>query len=172
MKNTTVAIAAIICLTISSCSVKKEETGMSVVAKNNLEAIRGITQCFKEKNFTDLGKYVAEDCIDHSGVDGDLKGLAQMKAEYEKWAPMFDMSKRKVIKELADDEYAMVWMSFEGTMQTDDMGLKKGMVFEKTDVEIARFKDGKVVEHWTMVQPDNLSNGVPQSIKASAEIKN
>lgn len=172
MKKVTVVLAVVTCLVISSCTLKKEEAEMSVVAKNNLEAIRGITRCFKEKNFTNLGKYVADDCIDHSGIDGDLKGLAQMKAEYEKWAPMFDMSKRKVIKELADDEYAMVWMSFEGTMQTDDMGLKKGTVFEKTDVEIARFKDGKVVEHWTMVQPDNLSNGVPQSIKASAEIKN
>lgn len=171
MKKLTLAFLAATCLIVSACTSKREETGMSMTAKNNLEAIRGITRCFKEKNFTNLGRYVAEDCIDHSGIDGDLKGLAQMKAEYEKWAPMFDMSKRKVIKELADDEYAMVWMSFEGTMQTNDMGLKKGTIFEKTDVEIARFKDGKVVEHWTMVQPDNLSNGVPQSIKVSAAIK-
>src|SRR5262245_34848552 len=95
-------------LLFSSCSERKENV-MSGKAVKNLEAMHGINNCFIEKDFNKLGNYVAENCIDHSG---GLKGLKSMKAEYEKWAPMFKITRSEVIKELSDDEFAMVWMRF------------------------------------------------------------
>lgn len=147
-------------LPLSSCKSKKS-IGITEKGKTNLEAMHGIRQCFIEKDFSKLGNYVDVDCLDHSGDQGDLKGLDKMRAEYEKWAPMFDITKSEVIKEMADDEYAFVWVRFTGTMKMKEMGMKPGTKFSKTDVEVARFKDGKVVEHWTFIEPMDMKQVVP-----------
>lgn len=125
---------------------------MSLKAKGNLEAMHGILKCFEIKDFTELGKYVADDCVDHY-MEGELVGLAKMKEEYEKWIGMSKNSPIKSKVEFANDDYVMIWTSFEETMIVDAMGMKKGDVFHKTDIELARFKDGKAVEHWTFMEP-------------------
>lgn len=125
---------------------------MSLKAKSNLEAMHGILKCFEKKDFTELGKFVADDCIDHY-MEGELKGLVKMKEEYEKWIGMSQNSPIKSKVEFANDDFVMIWTSFEETMLMDAMGMKKGQVFHKTDIELARFKDGKAVEHWTFMEP-------------------
>ena len=74
--------AGFICL-LTSCESKKE-AGMSEKAQKNLDAVHGVNKSFDTKDFSKLGDYIAEDCIDHAGEMGDIKGLANMKAEFEK----------------------------------------------------------------------------------------
>src|SRR6187399_614931 len=83
--------------------------GPSAAAKKNLDAMHGVTQCFDTKDFSKLGDYIAEDAIDHAGENGDVKGLANMKAAFEKMVADNETSKTEVIKEIADDEYVMSW---------------------------------------------------------------
>lgn len=129
---------------------------MSATATKNLEAMRGITKCFDTKDFSKLGDYIAEDGIDHSGEQGYIKGLANMKAEFEKMVAAYENSKTEVIKELADDDYVMTWQRYTGTMKTDQMGLKTGDKFDMTVIEVGKFKDGKAVEHWSFMQPADM----------------
>ena len=138
---------------IVSCSSKKEDGGMSATTKKNLEASHGITKCFDSKDFSKLGDFIAEDCIDHSGENGEIKGLANMKTEYAKMLDGFENSKTEIIKELADDEYVMTWQRYSGTLKTDNMGMKAGDKYVTSAIEVSKFKDGKAVEHWTMMEP-------------------
>lgn len=166
-----VLIATCFVLLLGSCSEKKEDVNsMSSTAKKNLAAMKGIIKCFEKKNFSNLGDYVAEDCIDHY-MEGDLKGLAKMKAEYEKWIGMSDNSPITSKVEFANDEYVLIWTSFEETMKIDAMGMKKGQVFKKTDMEMARFKDGKAVEHWTFIEPAVMMQMMGQTKPAPATDK-
>lgn len=130
----------------------EDVNSMSLKAKGNLEAMHGILKCFEVKNFDSLNKFVAEDCIDHY-MEGELKGLKAMKEEYEKWIGMSKNSPIKSKVEFANDDFVMIWTSFEETMLMDAMGMKKGDVFHKTDIELARFENGKAVEHWTFMEP-------------------
>jgi predicted ester cyclase len=129
---------------------------MTDKAKNNLQSMHGIINCFDTKDFSKLGKYIDVNAIDHAGETGDINGLTNMKAAYEKMVTTFESSKTKVIKELVDDEFVMSWLQFSGTMKTDQMGMKAGDKFETTSLEVAKFKNGKVVEHWVFMQPAEI----------------
>ena len=141
---------------IVSCNSKKDAGGMSATTKKNVEAMHGITKCFDTKDLSKLGDFIAEDAIDHSGENGDIKGLANMKTEYAKMLDGFEGSKTEIIKELADDEYVMTWQRYSGTLKTDQMGMKAGEKYVTTAVEVAKFKDGKAIEHWTMMEPAEM----------------
>ena len=135
---------------------------MSDAAKKNLQAMHGISKCFDTKDFSKIGDYIAEDAIDHhTDEQGDIKGLANMKAAYEKMVVGYDNSKSEVIKELADDEYVMSWLRFTGTMKMDQMGMKAGSKIDMSALEVAKFKDGKATEHWTFMQPSDMMKMMP-----------
>ncbi len=146
--------AGVICL-LTSCSEKKEG-GTSDKAKKNMDAMHGITKSFDTKDFSKLGDYIAEDGIDHAGEQGDIKGLANMKTEFEKMVAAYENSKTEVIKEMADDEYVMSWQRYTGTMKMEQMGMKAGDKYDMTAIEVAKFKDGKAVEHWSFMQPSDM----------------
>ena len=156
MKKLPLMLLSVSLFFIVSCNSKKEAGGMSATAKKNMEAMHGITKCFDSKDMSKLGDFIAEDCIDHSGENGDIKGLANMKTEYAKMLDGFTDSKTEIIKELADDEYVMTWQRYSGTLKTDNMGMKAGEKYISSAVEVAKFKDGKVVEHWTMMEPAEM----------------
>jgi predicted ester cyclase len=160
MKKLLVILSAVCICLFTSCSGKKEG-GMSATAKKNQEAMRGVTKCFDTKDFSKLGDYIAEDGIEHAGEKGDIKGLANMKAEFEKMVAGYENSTTEVIKELADDDYVMTWQRYKGTLKTDQMGMKAGDKFDMSALEVAKFKDGKAVEHWTFMQPSDMMKMMP-----------
>jgi ketosteroid isomerase-like protein len=57
---------------------------------------------------------------------------------------------------MADDEYVIVWSKISGTVKTDMMGMKAGQSYNMTCVDIAKFKDGKAVEHWIYMDPKDM----------------
>jgi predicted ester cyclase len=144
---------SILCIGFLSCN---NEGTQSAAAKKNLEAMHGVQKAFDTRDFSKLGDYIAEDAVDHAGESGDIKGLAALKAEYEKMTSAMTDTKSEVIKELADDEYVMSWMRFSGTMKVDMMGYKAGDKYDMKAIELAKFKDGKAIEHWTFLEPKDM----------------
>lgn len=155
MKKYLFTLVAGATLLFSSCTAKNEG-GMSAAAKKNLEANQAITKCFETGDFSKLGDYIAEDAVDHAGQQGDVNGLANIKTEMEKMISGMSDMKSEIIKELADDEYVMSWMKVSGTLKTDMMGMKAGDKIDGRSIELSRFKDGKVVEHWTFMEPSEF----------------
>lgn len=149
-----------------------ETGGLSETAQKNLDAMHGIAKCFDTKDFSNIGDFIAADAVDHAGQTGDVVGLENMKAEFEKWSAGNEDAKSEVIKELADDEYVMSWMRFTGKVSKDtpEMGMKAGDSYDMKAIELIRCKDGKIVEHWTFMTPDemmkmmgNMSQGMPDA---------
>ena len=134
-----------------SCNTKSEG-GLSPTAQKNLDAMHGVSASFESKDFSKLGDYIAADAVDHSGDNGDIKGLDSIRAAFVKEDAGFDNMKTEYIKDLADDEYAMSWEHFTGTYKTDMMGHRAGDKFDLKSIEVAKFKDGKATEHWSMME--------------------
>jgi predicted ester cyclase len=144
---------------VSLCAIScnnKSDSGISPTAQKNLDAMHGVTGTIESKDFSKLGDYIADDAVDHAGDNGDIKGLANMKTEFTKEAAGMDGVKADVIKELADDEYAMQWLHVTGSYKTAGMGHKAGDKFDMKSIELAKFKDGKAIEHWSMMEPADL----------------
>jgi len=150
MKKLLIAMPVALCICCMSCN-DKGGGGMSDAAKKNLDAMHGVQKCFETKNFDKIGDYIAEDGVDHSGMEGEVKGLANIKAEMIKMAAMSEGDKTEIIKELADDEWVMSYCRYTGISKTAEMGMKPGDKMDMHAVEIVKFKDGKAVEHWSMV---------------------
>lgn len=157
-------IAPAIAFFLFSCN----SGGPSPIVQKNMDAMHGVRDCFDKKDFSKLGDYVTEDAIDHAGEHGDIKGLGAMRTQFEKWSGEVDDPKTETIKELYDEEYGMSWNRYSGISKKDQMGLKAGDKMEMTSIEVAKFKDGKITEHWTFMTMDEMMKAMGPMPDAAA----
>jgi predicted SnoaL-like aldol condensation-catalyzing enzyme len=147
-------LSGLFCLAVlAGCNDKS--SGPSPAAQRNLDTEKGIRDAIANKELNKLGDYIANDCIDHSGDHGDIKGLDSIKAQIQVWLAMTD-GKTEIVKELADDDYVMSWQHSTGKYKTTGYGHKPGDPFDLQEMEVVRFKDGKAVEHWSMMPPADV----------------
>lgn len=130
--------------------------GMSATAKKNKEVNTAIMKAYEAGDFSKMGDYIAADAVDHAGETGDVKGLDSIVATMKRYHDQTENMKTEVFREMADDEYVIVWSKVSGTAKTDGMGMKAGQSFTMTGVDIAKFKDGKAVEHWLYMDPKEM----------------
>ena len=92
---------------------------------------------------------VADDFIDHTDR-GDKIGRDSLKAMVN-WvhANMKD-AKTETVREMAEGDYVFSWMRYTGTSD-GTMGMPNGP-YDMNAIEVAKFKDGKAVEHWNFME--------------------
>ena len=139
----------LMCVAIGSICISCNDSGNSVAAKKNMEVNEAITKAYESGDFSKMSDYIAEDAIDHSGEKGDVKGRDNIIAEMKRYRTMMPDIKSVTTKTLADDEYVFTWSITEGTMN--------GQKISMTGVDIAKFKDGKAVEHWMYMDPKEVT---------------
>ena len=149
MKKFLFASAVALCCFCMSCN--NNSGGLSPTAQKNLDACHGVEKAFETKDFSKIGDYIAEDGIDHSGMEGEVKGLANLKASFDKMAAMTEDDKTERVMEMANDEYVMTWNKYSGKMKADGMGMKAGETYHMSAVELSKFKDGKATDHWSFM---------------------
>ena len=147
MKKLVFAIVfAVICL----CS-DGQKSSMSSTAQKNLASAKAVVKMFESGDYSNIGDYIAADAVDHSGMQGEVKGLDSIKAMFNQVSTMMGNFKNDVVRELADDEYVFQWMKETSTAKKDAMGMKAGQTVTMDAIEVTRFSNGKIVEHWTFM---------------------
>lgn len=142
-------------VTIAVCSllVSCNSGGPSAATKKNLEVNDAITKAYQSGDFTKMSDYIAADAVDHGGENGDIKGLDSIVASMKRYHAMMPDAKMLMSRSLADDEYVFTWSKMSGTMG--------GKVLEMNSVDVAKFKDGKAVEHWVYMDPADMAKMMP-----------
>jgi hypothetical protein len=133
--------------------------GTSEKAKKNLDNINGVVKMFETGDFSKAGDYIAADATDHSSPKGEIKGLDSIKAMFNFYGSMMSDTKNEIVKELADDEYAIVWLKQSWTATKDDpmMHLKAGEKGHQETVEVTKHNaDGKITDHWGFMSMDEM----------------
>jgi predicted SnoaL-like aldol condensation-catalyzing enzyme len=153
MKKLLFAFAFAVSCFFISC---QPNAGMSDTAKKNLETAQAVAKMFESGDFSKIGDYIAADAVDHAGMNGDVKGLDSLKASFAQMSGMMTDMKSEIVKELADDEYTFQWMKQTSTMKVDAMGMKAGTRNTFDAIEVSKFKDGKITEHWTFLSTTDL----------------
>jgi len=154
------------CVVIVSCN--EHTAGPSDKAKKNLETNRAILKMFESGDFSKTGDYIAADAVDHSGPQGEVKGLDSIKAMFQMFSSTMSDTKAEVVKELADDEYSMVWIRQTWTQAKDDamMGMKAGQQGDMQTIELCKHgADGKITDHWGFMSMADMQKMMPQMPK-------
>jgi predicted SnoaL-like aldol condensation-catalyzing enzyme len=137
-----------------SCS-DKGGAGTSEKAKKNLETNHAIMKMFQSGDWSKVDQYLDKDAVDHgaSMTGGDVVGIDSIKANFAMMTQMMSNLEYKVVKELADDDYVMSWMEQSATSNVDspEWGMKKGQRNTYNSIEVSKFKDGKVTDHWSFM---------------------
>jgi len=135
----------------SACNNEPKVAGSTdETSKRNIEVAHIINEAFRTGDASKIDSVVSPEYIDHTDR-GDMKGVDSLKAGI-KWIHenMKDM-KMELRKQWADNEYVSSWMRFTGINNTAMPGFAAGP-YDWNTIELTRYKDGKLVEHWGFME--------------------
>ncbi|MEJ7625934.1 MAG: nuclear transport factor 2 family protein [Ferruginibacter sp.] len=155
--NKYIKLSIALLIFITSCTAKKTDSKEDTSAITNAAAIKKINEAIQTGNVSQLGNYIDADVVDHASPMGEVKGLENMKAMLGKIHTMGTNMKMEVIKTVADDEYVFEWMRLSGTTATTDFGMPVGTNYDINSVQVSKFRNGKLVEHWEFMQPADMA---------------
>ncbi len=144
-----------------SCSGKGG--GMSDAAKKNLDNDHAINTAIQTGDTSKLANVFADNCVDHTGMTGEVKGATAIKAELASIHTMSADMKTEVVSEVANDDYSYEWLHWTGTSAIDGMGMKKGQKFDMNGLEVTKHdKDSKATDHWEFTLNSDIAKMMPQ----------
>ena len=143
---------------MATAQVKKDMS----LPKKNLAAFAVIEKAFETGDTSKINSVVATDFIEHS-ERGELNRDSLKSMVLWMHTQMANMKTVKV-STVADDNYVMALRHYTGTSDGSPGMPPKGESYNMKSVEVARFKNGKAVEHWVyMEMTDMMKMMVPPS---------
>lgn len=121
-----------------------EKMTTSPLAQKNLDAMHAVDKAFQTGDVSKLDSFIAADFIDHTDK-GVKKGVDSLKTMIKMSHDANPSMKMEVVKELADDEYAMSMMHYTGT---GDGKMMPAGPYDMHSLEVVKFNNGKAIEHW------------------------
>ena len=149
------AFAGLLC-TFTSCDSKTESTAMTkenTPEEKNISSFGIISKAFDTGDITGIDSVVADDFVDHRDY-GEVKGKDSLKAMITTMHKNMTDMKTETVNTAANGDYVYGWMHYKGTSD-GSMGMPKGP-YDMTAIELAKFKDGKAVEHWSFMQAADM----------------
>ena len=174
MKKLAFAFSAVILSCFITCTNNAAHEGASEKAHKNMENFKAVISMFEKGDFSKAGDYIATDAVDHFGPVGEVKGLDSLKAMFTQMSSGMSNVKNEIMKDLADDDYSMVWIRQTWTQTKDDpmMGMKAGQNGDMQTVEVCKHgADGKITDHWGFMSMADMMKMMPQMPKDTSGAK-
>ena len=107
-------------------------------------------EIFGRKELSNLHRYMREDYIQHNPlVPQGLAGFKQFFADWFKAVPDWNYSLTKIV---AEGDTVWVYGMYSGTHRGDWLGIPAtNRSYSITAVDIFRIQDGKLAEHWDVI---------------------
>jgi steroid delta-isomerase-like uncharacterized protein len=123
-----------------------------MATKDNKELVRKFWEVAEKGDYDAFGDYITEDSVDHSPMPGQPPGLEGVKYICKMLkAAMPDFS-QEIVDMVAEGDRVVVRAVSRGTHQGEMMGLPPtGKQVQIDEIHIVRVKDGKMTEHWGLV---------------------
>lgn len=107
-------------------------------------------EVFGKKDLSNLGRYMREDYIQHNPLVP--QGSAGFKAFFSDWfsaVPDWDYTLTRIV---ADENSVWVYGVYSGTQKGEWLGIPaSGNRYSIAAVDIFRVEDGKLAEHWDVI---------------------
>ncbi len=110
---------------------------------------------FVNKDLTNLEAYMHPDYIQHNPfVDQGIEGFRGFFSDWFTSIPDFSYTLKNII---ADEEYVWVYGTYTGTHTNTWLGIDaSNQVYAFDAVDIFRVEDGKLAEHWDVLDLQTL----------------
>ena len=146
------AAAGLLCI-LWSCNEAKEDT--TKTTKPPMSA-RAVYDAIESGDVSKLDSFLAKDIVDHSDR-GDIVGRDSVKAEIADIHNHFSDLKMDIISEASDGDYGFTLHTFKGVAKDSTMGMPVGTKVDSKGVDVVRFKDNMIVEHWMFYEAQEMT---------------
>ena len=149
------AVAGLFCI-FTACNDEKTgsaDNGNTAAEQKNLAASQTISKAFGSGDVNSIDSVVADDFLDHTDR-GDKTGRDSLKSMIKWVKENFKDQKVETVREVADGDYVWSWMRYTGT-SNGMMGMPNGP-YDMQAIELAKFKDGKAIEHWSFMETQDM----------------
>lgn len=110
---------------------------------------RIVEQMFNCHDLAAADRYVAADCVDHSGFPGQAPGLAGMKARWGMLLVAFPDFCITIEDLIAEGDKVSMRATGRGTHRGEFFGVPAtDTSVSFTEINLSRIVDGHMVEHW------------------------
>jgi predicted SnoaL-like aldol condensation-catalyzing enzyme len=112
-------------------------------------------QVFTEKDLSQIDTFITENYIQHNPlVAQGREGFYDFFKSWFESVPNFSYTLKNII---VNDEYVWVYGSYSGTPTKEWLGIPaRGNTYEFNGVDIFRIEDGKLAEHWDVLDVYSL----------------
>jgi predicted ester cyclase len=156
-----IALTMVKCCLLSCGGTGSGNGEMTDTEKKNLETARSVSKMFETGDWSKIGDYIDANATDHAAMEGDVTGLDNIKASLAKMTANMGDMKNEPVQEVAEGDYVYQWLKESGTPKADEMGMKAGVRQTFSMIEVSKFKDGKIIEHWSFMDVKDMMKMMP-----------
>ena len=149
------AFAGLLCI-CTSCDSHvgtTSDSGKDSTQAKNLAAFDVVSKAFDSGDTGGIDSVVADNFVDHTDR-GEVKGRDSLKAMITMMHNTMKGMKTETLNTAASGDYVYGWMHYSGNSD-GAMGMPPGP-YDMTSIELVKFNDGKAVEHWAFMQPQDM----------------
>ena len=153
--------AGLLCISTGckdSAKVSAASSTDNAATQKNLDANKLISNAFENGDASAVDSVVAEDFVDHT-EHGPVKGRDSLKAMIKMVHDYNKDMKMETIHEMGDNDYVFSWVRLTGT---SDGRMMPAGPYDWHAIEVSKFKDGKIVEHWEFDDPAEMMKMMSQ----------
>jgi len=128
------------------------------MAQQPNEVVRSFVREYQERRDEGaFGRFLASDVIDHTPTPGTAPGAEGVRQVFQMlWSGMPDM-RVDIHQQIAEGDMVVTRKSFVGTHKGELFGVPPtGRDIHLDVIDIVRVADGKIVEHWNLVDTFGL----------------
>lgn len=163
MKQVLFAAATVVCCMLYSCQNASNSNMANSQGEKNKMSTHDIYQGIETGDTSKLTS-IADDAIDHMGPHGtEINGgdnIKKMLADMHNHVKDLKLESTVMGTDSTGD-YVFSLCRFTGTTVDSSMGMPAGGKMDSKSVDVIRFKDGKAVEHWGFMDPQEMMKMMP-----------
>ena len=166
MKKLFLSITCIITCFLISCNQPASTPGTDTTkstdvapsqAEKNKAGTMAVYKAFETGDMSGLDSVIDKDVVDHNaGPSGEIKGLDSLKKMFTQMHDNIADLKIESIANATDGDYDFDLNHMTGTTKTAFMGMPANTKLDMMSVDVVKIKDGKAVEHWGYMDPNEM----------------
>jgi predicted SnoaL-like aldol condensation-catalyzing enzyme len=143
--------------TATTDTVKGTDSTSSQAEKNRAGTM-AVYKAFETGDMSGLDSFIDKDVVDHNaGPDGEIRGLDSLKKMFTRMHDNISDLKIESIANATDGDYDFDLNHMTGTTKTAYMGMPANTKIDMMSVDVVKIKDGKAVEHWGYMDPNEMT---------------
>ncbi len=154
-----------------SCNPAATATSSGSAAADSMKSLNEqVYKGFVSGDFSAFEKMTSPDVVDHGMGDKDVVGKDSVEKDLKEMNTQIKDLKFDILSESADSNYTMTLVRMTGISNDAKIGMPVGTPMDMTSVDVLKWKDGKVTEHWAYMDPrDMMKMMAPMPHPATAD---